>query len=231
MSLAKRVFELQQIEQAILSQRNQADEIDLRLNHNSAYEKAREELAVAEQAKTDLERQYKELDAEADQLRNNIQQTNDKLYSGKIKNPKELLSFEQEVGMLKSNLSPKDDLLLAMMEKLESRKAEAQRLQESCKTIEAAWQKEKLELKVQKDKVMGELAELEKKRKEIAGEIDGSALNTYEGIKGRKSQAVVKVEQGRCMGCRVTLSVSELQRVRGMAIVTCNNCGRILYLS
>jgi hypothetical protein len=126
---------------------------------------------------------------------------------------------------------PKDDLLLAMMERLESRKAEVQRLQESCKTIEAAWQKEKLDLKVQKDKVMGELAGLEKKRQEIAADIDRSALSTYEGIKGRKSQAVVKVEQGRCMGCRVTLSVSELQRVRGMAIVTCSNCGRILYLS
>jgi predicted nucleic acid-binding Zn-ribbon protein len=231
MSLAKRVFEFQQIEQAILIQRNQADEIDLRLNHNSAYEKAREELSAVEQGKADLERQYKELDAEAEQLRNNIQQINDKLYSGKIKNPKELLSFEQEVTMLKSNLVPKDDLLLAMMERLESRKAEAQRLQESCKAIEAAWQKEKLDLKVQKEKVIGELAELEKKRKETAVDIDSSALNTYEGIKGRKSQAVVRVEQGRCMGCRVTLSVSELQRVRGMAIVTCSNCGRILYLS
>jgi hypothetical protein len=231
MSLAKRVFEFQQIEQAILSRRNQADEIDLRLNHNSAYEKAREELSVAEQGKEDLERQYKELDAEAEQLRNNIQRINDKLYGGKIKNPKELMSFEQEATMLKSNLVPKDDLLLAMMERLESRKAEVQRLQESCKTIEAAWQKEKLDLKVQKDKVMGELAGLEKKRQEIAADIDRSALSTYEGIKGRKSQAVVKVEQGRCMGCRVTLSVSELQRVRGMAIVTCSNCGRILYLS
>ncbi len=141
MSLAKRIFELQQIEQAILSKRNQADEIDLRLNHNSAYEKAREELSVAEQGRADLEKQYRDLDAEAEQLRTNIQQINDKLYGGKIKNPKELLSYEQEATMLKSNLVPKDDLLLAMMEKLESRKAEVQRLQESCRSIKAAWQR------------------------------------------------------------------------------------------
>jgi predicted nucleic acid-binding Zn-ribbon protein len=231
MSLAKRVFELHQIEQAILSQRNQADEIDLRLNHNSAYEKAREELSAAEQGEADLEGKYKELDAEAEQLRNNIQRINDKLYGGKIKNPKELMSFEQEAAMLKSNLVPKDDLLLAMMERLESRKAEVQRLQELCKTIEAAWNKEKPELKVEREKVVAEVAELEKKRKEIAGDIDSSALSAYEGIKGRKSQPVVRVEQGKCMGCRVTLSISELQRVRGMSIVTCSNCGRILYLS
>jgi hypothetical protein len=231
MSLAKRVFELHQIEQAILSQRNQADEIDLRLNHNSAYEKAREELSAAEQGEADLEGKYKELDAEAEQLRNNIQRINDKLYGGKIKNPKELMSFEQEAAMLKSNLVPKDDLLLAMMERLESRKAEVQRLQELCKTIEAAWNKEKPELKVEREKVVAEVAKLEKKRKEIAEDIDSSALSAYEGIKGRKSQPVVRVEQGKCMGCRVTLSISELQRVRGMSIVTCSNCGRILYLS
>ncbi len=141
------------------------------------------------------------------------------------------MSFEQEAAMLKSNLVPKDDLLLAMMERLESRKAEVQRLQELCKTIEAAWNKEKLELKVEREKVVAEIAELEKKRKEIAGDIDSSALSAYEGIKGRKSQPVVRVEQGKCMGCRVTLSISELQRVRGMSIVTCSNCGRILYLS
>ncbi|MGD0355003.1 MAG: C4-type zinc ribbon domain-containing protein [Dehalococcoidia bacterium] len=231
MSLAKRVFELHQIEQAILSQRNQADEIDLRLNHNSAYEKAREELSAAEQGEADLEGKYKELDAESEQLRNNIQRINDKLYGGKIKNPKELMSFEQEAAMLKSNLVPKDDLLLAMMERLESRKAEVQRLQELCKTIEAAWNKEKPELKVEREKVVAEVAKLEKKRKEIAEDIDSSALSAYEGIKGRKSQPVVRVEQGKCMGCRVTLSISELQRVRGMSIVTCSNCGRILYLS
>ena len=40
-----------------------------------------------------MKRQYKELDAEAEQLRDNIQQINDKLYGGKIKNPKELLEF------------------------------------------------------------------------------------------------------------------------------------------
>ena len=61
--------------------------------------------------------------------------------------------------------------------------------------------------------------------------IDKDTLAAYEGVKGRKGQAVVKVEQGRCLGCRVTLSVSELQHARGNAIVTCGNCGRILYLS
>ena len=76
-----------------------------------------------------------------------------------------------------------------------------------------------------------ELAALENKRKEILNSVDRDTLSIYEGIRARKGQAVVKVEQGRCLGCRVTLSISELHHVRGNAIVLCDNCGRILYLS
>jgi len=79
--------------------------------------------------------------------------------------------------------------------------------------------------------VKKELSELEKKRGELLSSIDRDTLAAYEGLKGRKGQVVVKVEQGRCLGCRVALSVNELQRARGNAIVTCGNCGRILYLS
>jgi hypothetical protein len=86
-------------------------------------------------------------------------------------------------------------------------------------------------LAVQADQLKDELAGLEKKRQEILTEVDKATLTAYENIKSRKGQAVVRVEQGRCLGCRVSLSINELQRVRGMAIVTCSNCGRMLYLS
>ncbi len=76
-----------------------------------------------------------------------------------------------------------------------------------------------------------ELAALENKRREILNSVDRDTLSVYEGIRSRKGQAVVKVEQGRCLGCRVSLSISELHHVRGNAIVLCDNCGRILYLS
>ena len=231
MSLAKRVFELQQVDHRIQAGRKQLDEIDGRISHNEALEHARINLSVAEKDLAGLEKQYKDLDAEAETLRANIKQINDKLYGGKIKNPKELQGYEQEGNMLKANLSKKDDALLELMEKIEAGKVAAMKLKDISRSAEIAWQVEKDELQVQADKLKAELAASENKRIEILNSVDPGTLSVYEGIKARKGQAVVKVEQGRCLGCRVALSISEQQRVRGNAIVLCDNCGRILYLS
>ena len=100
MSLAKRVFELQQVEQLIQAGRKQLDEIDGRISRNEAFEQAGISLSAAETDLAGLEKQYKELDAEAETLRAQIKQVNDRLYGGKIKNPKERiadrLSISQE---------------------------------------------------------------------------------------------------------------------------------------
>ncbi len=231
MSIAKSLFELQAIEQAILAHNRELEDINSRISRNAAYEQARSALDEAQAGRSELEKQYKELDAEAEQVRGNIQQINVKLYGGKINNPKELMGFEQEAEMLKGQLGKKDDVLLDLMEKIDNGKSAIKKLQETLKQAEDAWGKEKQELGVQAGKLKEELKELEGKRQEALAAVDREAMALYEGIKGRKGQAVVRVEQGRCLGCRVTLSISELQRVRGNAIVTCSNCGRILYLS
>ena len=231
MSLAKRAFELQQVDLLIQSQHKQLEDMDLRLNHNTAVEQAQVSLASAENSCSELEKQYKDLDAEAEALKTNITRINEKLYGGKIKNPKELLSFEQEAGMFKATLSKKDDTLLEMMENIEAYKQGIKKLQEIYTAAASAWDKEKAELQVQSQAIKAELTGLDTKHKEILSALDKDTLAAYEGIRGRKGIAVVKVEQGRCLGCRVTLSISELQRVRGNAIVLCDNCGRIMYLS
>jgi len=231
MSLAKRVYDLQQVELSIQDHIKQLEAMDLRIRHNDQFEQAEAALKSAENERAELEKRYKELDAEAEALRTQLGQIQDKLYGGKIKNPKELVGYEQEATMIKAGLDKKDDVLLDMMEKLETDKVAIRKLQDVCKAAGNAWESEKSELHGQVSEVKKELSELEKKRGEMLASIDRDALATYESVKGRKGQAVVKVEQGRCLGCRVTLSVSEMQHARGNAIVTCGNCGRILYLT
>jgi predicted nucleic acid-binding Zn-ribbon protein len=231
MSSAKRIFELQQVEQAIQIKLKSLDDLNHQLTHNEAFEKARTGLADATRNQAEIEKQYKELDWEAEEIRRNLIPINDKLYSGKIKNPKELVGYEQEAGMLKSRLGKKDDVLLDLMEKIEVGKNALNVLREKFTEAERTWQKEQQNLRGQIETLKSELSDLESKHAEALSAVDREGLTSYENIKKTRGQAVVRVEQGRCLGCRVMLSVSELQRVRGGTIVTCSNCGRILYLS
>lgn len=215
----------------MLSARKQLDEIRQNIEHNAAFEQARSTFETTRQMLHDLEKQYRDLDAEAEELRKNIKGLEDKLYGGKVKNPKELVGYEQEAGLLRARLGKMDDSLLDMMERIESGKTNVGKLKKVFDEAQETWDREKAALKQRADEANGELSGMESKRKGILGEIDGATLSLYEGIKGRRGQAVAKVEQGRCMGCRCFLSVSELQRVRGSGVVQCSNCGRILYLS
>ena len=231
MSLANRLYELQQVELAVAARQKALDEIEQQFSHNEAYETAMSSLSSAEQSQAGLEKQYKELDYEAEELRRNIHSLNDKLYGGKIKNPKELLGYEQENESFKARLSKKDDVLLDLMDRIENGRVRITALRGEFKAADEAFSRLKTELTGQKESEKRELDELQARQQDMVSALAKPALASYQNLRSRKGQAVVKVEQGRCMGCRVSLSVNELNRVRGTELVNCSNCGRILYLS
>ena len=76
---------------------------------------------------------------------------------------------------------------------------------------------------------MNDLNNLSSQRKNLVADIDSEAIKIYERINSKKGFAIVKVEQGRCQGCRLSLPMSDLQRARSGIIVQCSSCGMILY--
>ena len=230
-SIAKHIFELQQIETAIQSAHEQLEKTKKNIEHNDAFEQAKRSLETTCLMLSELEKQYRQLDMEAEELRKNIKGIEEQMYGGKIKNPKELMNYEQEAELLKAKLGKMDDKLLELMERIEASKDSVAALKKAFDEAQTTWDSEKATLQQKAAKFEEELASLEAKHKDMLREIDSDSLSLYKSIRERRGQAVAKVEQGKCMGCHYLLSVSELQRVRGSSIVQCNNCGRILYLS
>jgi len=74
------------------------------------------------------------------------------------------------------------------------------------------------------------LDDLEKRRAAVVSSLSPDVLELYRSAKPARGAAVVKIDRGRCQGCRISLSMAELQRARTGAVVRCSNCGRILYL-
>ena len=74
---------------------------------------------------------------------------------------------------------------------------------------------------------------MESQRNSLAEQVPVDELKLYHSLlASRGGLAVVTVERGMCMGCRITLPIHELQRVRtAKDMVFCSSCRRILYLS
>jgi predicted nucleic acid-binding Zn-ribbon protein len=78
-----------------------------------------------------------------------------------------------------------------------------------------------------------QLQGLSKERSELAGKIDEDLLGRFERLfKSKGDAAVVAIEHGVCTGCHMKVTTATAAQVRaGKEIVSCENCGRILYFS
>jgi predicted nucleic acid-binding Zn-ribbon protein len=79
--------------------------------------------------------------------------------------------------------------------------------------------------------LQSQLEELSKERAEIAGKIDEDLLSRFERLfKSKGDAVVVALEHEVCTGCHMKVTTQTAHRVKaGKEIVSCENCGRILY--
>jgi uncharacterized protein len=73
--------------------------------------------------------------------------------------------------------------------------------------------------------------ELVEERTALADEIDADLLSRFERLfKSKGDAVVVAIEHGVCTGCHMKVTTATAARVKaGKEIVSCENCGRILY--
>ena len=78
-----------------------------------------------------------------------------------------------------------------------------------------------------------QLQQLTTERSELAGKIDEDLLARFERLFTSKGDAaVVAIEHGVCMGCHMKVTTATAAQVKaGKEIVSCENCGRILYFA
>ncbi len=76
-----------------------------------------------------------------------------------------------------------------------------------------------------------QLQTLTGERSELAGKIDEDLLASFERLfKSKGDAAVVAIEHGVCTGCHMKVTTATAAQVKaGKEIVSCENCGRILY--
>ena len=230
MSLPQQLYKLQQLDNEIAGKRELANEISHQLNDVDALVTAKSKLASQKQKLAKAKKEQKSAEWELEDLQDKSERLRNKLYNGTVKNPKELINLEHEVKTLKSETRRKEDELLELMSQVEEMQAGVKASAEEIEQLKQEWQRKEEMLNKEKTEVEAELDSLSKNRQELAQQISSEALSLYERIKLTRGQAVAKVEQGRCHGCRITLPTSQWQKAKVGDFVQCNSCSRILYL-
>ena len=230
MGVVKQLYQLQEVDLEFESGEQALAQIVSQLGESQAVVKARTELKSKQQHLEELGQQQHSAEWEIEDLVNKLSTAEGKLYGGRIKDPKELTNLQHEVEGLRGRRSQLEDKALEVMDQVELSTASVATLTNELKTLETEWHSQQQQLSTNMEQLKTTLSDLKNKRQLLSAEIDPETVEFYQALKKQKGQAVAKVEQGLCRGCRILLPTTELQRARGDSLVQCSSCGRILFL-
>jgi len=230
MSVVKELYQLQEVELEIESDEQALAQIASQLGESQAVVRTRTKLELKQQQLEELGRQQHSAEWEIEDLVNKLATAEEKLYSGRIKDPKELTNLQHEVDGLRVRRNQLEDKALEIMDQVELSTASVTTLSNELKTLEAEWHSQQQQLSTNMEQLKTTLSDLKHKRQLLSVKVDPQAIEFYQELKKQKGRAVAKVEQGICRGCRILLPTTELQRARSDSLVQCSSCGRILFL-
>lgn len=230
MTTAQMLYELQQVDQAIDAKSRRLEAIAAQLKESETLKQARSRLEQLQQRVTRIERTQLEQELELRGLADKLKAEERRLYSGRVKNPKELAGLQKEVRYLKRRHKEMEEQLLETMVAREEIQAQLDEAAAALDRLEAEWEAHQATLLDEQRQLQDELSDLTRRREELVARVGRAALDSYDHLRRTKGIAVAPVQGGLCGGCQVALSAVDQQRARGEDLAYCGNCGRILVI-
>ena len=230
MDVIEKLLILQDRDRKILRVRNELAHVDP--ERNSLQTKAAQTLAALNAAKlrvNQLESERKRLELEVESLKQKIEKYS--LQQFQTKKNDEFKALGHEIDGCKAVIVKLEDQQLELMEQIETAQKEVASTQQSNHSAREVVESQLSGLTEREGSLKKELTELEANRGQLAAVVDDEVLSRYERLLRYKGEnVVVGIEHGVCGGCHMKFPLQlVLSCKREEELVTCPNCGRILY--
>jgi predicted nucleic acid-binding Zn-ribbon protein len=191
-----------------------------------------EQLVVVETEISDVTRELSKAEGDVEQVRSRASRDQQRMDAGQVSSPKELEGLQHEIATLARRQSDLEDIVLDVMERLESAQSRHSELTDQ----QGQAQERRHQLVASRDTVVAgieaETAALTAQRDTQAGSIDADLLTLYEKIRAQQAGiGTSELKMRRCTGCRLELNTVELGRIRDAdedEVLRCEECRRIL---
>lgn len=228
MMISELLYQLQQIDETTRSITHRLAELEALIGESEELRQARSTLAQTQHTLHELEKTQRLQELDLGTVADKLQVAESRLYGGSVTNPKELAGLQKEVRYLKQRRAQLEDGLLDTMLAREDATDRLGKQQDIWEEVETEWKRGQTLLVAERDELQVTMAQVNGRRTELVKQIPTHALSTYDYLLRTKGFAVAPVENHMCVGCRVSLSAVDRQRVLGDELMTCSNCGRLL---
>lgn len=230
MSVVERLWELQNVmsilaekEKALASKPDSFAEVD------KEYQNTNTQMTRLEQRIEELSRERRKLDGELQDAQQVLKKYQAQLML--VKNQVQYSAAWKEIDTARKKLKELEDADLKVMGDLEDAENQLKSLKESLVPLKSRFDQE---YDAWQSSLGGLRAEIEKIRQKVSGieqAIPENIRQQFHRIfRQRQGVAVARVVHDSCSGCRVRLRPSAVQQVRRGEVVSCEGCGRIIYL-
>jgi predicted nucleic acid-binding Zn-ribbon protein len=232
MNKAEPLYRLQTIDLEIDQKNRRLKEVKAALEGNEEVQRARPALQDGEKKLSRQRTRLRDQELEMRSLVNKISSVENRLYGGRIKNPKELANLQDEVQYLKRRKGELEDQVLETMIEVEESEASVTEQRERLARLEEEWRETQARLSAEQSELVNRLNRLKTKRTKLQKTIEAGDLALYEDLRHRRGgRAVALLEGELCLGCRVTIPTTKAQQARqGEELTLCGSCERILYV-
>lgn len=231
MSRSATLFRLQDIDRRIQNIHTRILEIEKKLTDISQLNVAENLLLKSEELLSDTQKTLRLAENNVKDQQFKIENTDKELYSGKVRNPKELQDLQNESAALRRYLEVLEDRQLEAMIALEEAEINYQNAVENIEKITATLQEQRINLSKELTNLKDDLERLQVERNAVMQAVNNDDLDLYENLLGsRQGLAVVAIIDGTCGACGTTLTPAMIQSAQSPSqIVQCHSCKRIIY--
>lgn len=192
----------------------------------------RDQIVAAQTEESDLARELRKAEGDVDQVRERSERDTKRMDAGQVSSPKELQGLQHEIATLAERQSALEDIVLDVMERLESVQSRRTELEEQQEKARA----ESVAVTARRDTTVGEIdaeaGQLAEQRSTQISAVDQALVDLYEKIRAQQGGVgAALLRERRCGGCRLELNNIELGRIRDAdpdEVWRCEECRRIL---
>lgn len=228
MSQVQQLYRLQQIDNEIREKKQRLREVLQAQKQDEELRRAQARQEAAAQALTEARQQQKALEHELTQVNTKARRSEQRMYSGKVTNPKELTDLQQEIASLGRRSETLEEEILETMLLVEETQEEDEAAREALGEVQERWQKTVERLQKEQNELAVRLNELLAAREKQVQRIEPKMMSLYEKTGSRRGGvAVAGLRGGTCQVCGVRTNNAKIRAAEEGKLVYCGSCGRI----
>lgn len=226
------LYQIQIIDLDLAKHHKRIEEINSYLSYNADEKKIELEVSTYEADRKNKQLNLKRISDEASLLQNKITRSEQSLYDGTIKNPKELQDVNSEIASNKKRLLTLDEKQLEIMFEIEELDNTIFGFNKSLEDLRADKNKKSEEYLLEKDNLENEINKLKVGKDTLVNQVSDEVYSIYEKLRKTKNNIAVSIVVDNCCSiCGNSLTPMDIQIAKSASDdVFCPVCKRFLFV-